>query len=167
MSSYKNVTGSKGCTNRKNIYIIVILVTIVAAFNMVTVLLILILERTKMVGLLKALGANDWAVQKVFLYHAFLIIIFGMLLGNLLGIGLSMLQEHFHLVKLPEESYYLDHVPILIDYFNILLINAGVFLMINMILIIPSLIQSFTPISSVINSGFKFFNSGNTSFIVC
>ncbi|HIF14335.1 MAG TPA: ABC transporter permease [Bacteroidetes bacterium] len=79
-----------------NKYIVVILVTLVAAFNMVTVLLILILERTKMVGLLKALGANDWAVQKVFLYHAFLIIAIGMILGNILGIGLSLLQEHFH-----------------------------------------------------------------------
>jgi len=133
-----------------NKYIVVILVTLVAAFNMVTVLLILILERTKMVGLLKALGANDWAVQKVFLYHAFLIIAFGMMLGNILGIGLSLLQEHFHLIKLPEESYYLDHVPILINYFNILLINAGVILMINMILIIPSLIiKRITPIKAI------------------
>jgi lipoprotein-releasing system permease protein len=133
-----------------NKYIVVILVTLVAAFNMVTVLLILILERTKMVGLLKALGANDWAVQKVFLYHAFLIISFGIVLGNILGIGLSLLQEHFHLVKLPEESYYLDHVPILIDYFNVLLINAGVIIMINMILIIPSLIiKRITPIKAI------------------
>ena len=133
-----------------NKYIVVILVTLVAAFNMVTVLLILILERTKMVGLLKALGANDWAVQKVFLYHAFLIIAIGMILGNILGIGLSLLQEHFHLIKLPEEAYYMDHVPILINYFNILMINAGVILMINMILIIPSLIiKRITPIKAI------------------
>ena len=133
-----------------NKYIVVILVTLVAAFNMVTVLLILILERTKMVGLLKALGANDWAVQKVFLYHAFLIIAIGMILGNILGIGLSLLQEHFHLIKLPEEAYYMDHVPILINYFNILLINTGVILMINMILIIPSLIiKRITPIKAI------------------
>jgi len=133
-----------------NKYIVVILVTLVAAFNMVTVLLILILERTKMVGLLKALGANDWAVQKVFLYHAFLIIAIGMILGNILGIGLSLLQEHFHLIKLPEEAYYMDHVPILINYFNILLINTGVIFMINMILIIPSLIiKRITPIKAI------------------
>ncbi len=133
-----------------NKYIVVILVTLVAAFNMVTVLLILILERTKMVGLLKALGANDWAVQKVFLYHAFLIIAIGMILGNILGIGLSLLQEHFHLIKLPEEAYYMDHVPILINYFNILLINTGVILMINMVLVIPSLIiKRITPIKAI------------------
>ena len=133
-----------------NKYIVVVLVTLVAAFNMVTVLLILILERTKMVGLLKALGANDWAVQKVFLYHAFLIIVFGIILGNVLGIGLSLLQEHYHIVKLPEESYYLDHVPIMINYFNIFLINIGVVLMINLILIIPSLIiKRITPIRAI------------------
>jgi len=133
-----------------NKYIVIILVTLVAAFNMITVLLILILERTKMVGILKTMGAMDWNVQKIFLYHAVLITLVGVLLGNVLGIGLSCLQITFGIVSLPEESYYLSTVPVQIDWWNVFWINIGAIITINLILIIPSIIiKKISPIKAI------------------
>ena len=100
--------------------IILILVVLVAVINMMTALLILILERTNMIGTLKALGQDNWSIRQIFLYYAGFIVIVGLLLGNFIGLGLAFLQKTFGIVKLDEESYYLDVAPIKLEWLTIL-----------------------------------------------
>lgn len=126
------------------------LVIAVAALNMMTVLLILIIERTNMIGTLKALGMNSWSIQKVFLYHAAYIALFGLVLGNVLGLGLAYCQYEWHWMKMDEEAYYLDHVPIVFNWTKIILVNIIALVIINSLLIIPSyLVQRITPIKAI------------------
>lgn len=120
--------------------VILQLMAVVAIINMITVLLILILERTHMIGLLKALGATNWKVQKIFLYSAAFIIAMGQLIGNAIGLGLAFLQKKFSFIKLDEANYYLDTAPIHIDWTTILTINIGAFLITLIFLIIPTFI---------------------------
>lgn len=123
-----------------NSRVILQLMALVAMINLTTVILILILERTRMVGVLKALGANNWTIRKIFLYHAAYILLLGLFLGNLLGLGLAYLQKFTGLIKLDEASYYLSEAPIHIDYMQILLINLGAFLICMITLVLPSFI---------------------------
>ena len=134
----------------KNVYIILVLMILVAGINMISALLILILERTNMIGMLKALGAEDWSVRKIFLYNAAYLVGKGLLLGNILGVGLCLLQQQFSLIKLPQESYYIDVVPIKLDLFNTLLINFGTFSLCLVMLLIPSyIVTKITPVKSI------------------
>lgn len=120
--------------------IIIILMLIVAVINMVTSLLILILERTQMIGVLKAIGAGNWSIRKIFLYNSAYIIAIGMLFGNLIGIGVCLLQQEFGIIKLPEQSYYVSTVPVTIDLMFLLMLNAGTFIICLLCLILPSVI---------------------------
>lgn len=120
--------------------VILQLMTIVAIINMMTVLLILILERSNMIGVLKAIGASNWSIQKIFLYYAAVIIGFGLLIGNAAGIGIALIQKHFKILKLDEANYYLDTAPIALDWIQIVIINAFVFLLIILFLIVPTFI---------------------------
>ena len=109
---------------------------------MVSVLLILILERTRMIGIFKALGSTSWKIQEIFLYHAVLIILKGMVIGNILGIGLCLLQKHFRLITLNEEDYYLSYAPVDLSIGPILTINLISILIIMVFLLVPSLLIS-------------------------
>jgi lipoprotein-releasing system permease protein len=122
--------------------IILQLMAVVAIINMMTVLLILILERTRMIGILKAIGANNWLVQRVFLYNAAYIIFFGILLGNVIGLTLAFIQIKFKILKLDEASYYLDTAPIHLDWSVIAIINLSAFILILIFLLLPSLFVS-------------------------
>jgi lipoprotein-releasing system permease protein len=133
-----------------NVIIILLLMAAVAAINMVTALLILILERTQMIGLMKAMGAVDNQIFEIFLWMATQIIVKGLLLGNLLGIGLALLQRYFGWVKLDQKSYYLNKVPIELVATDILYINAFGFLICLIILLLPvRIISKVQPIKSI------------------
>lgn len=136
-----------------NILVILIIMIAVATINMVVALLVLILERTQLVGMLKALGANNWSVRKIFLYNAAHLISRGLLWGNGIAILLLVIQKKFEIIKLNPESYYVSSVPIDINFFYIFLLNLGTILICLLILLIPSyLITKIAPIKAL-----KFF----------
>ncbi|UTW60619.1 ABC transporter permease [bacterium SCSIO 12741] len=133
-----------------NIVVIVVLMILVCGINMITALLILILEKTNMIGVLKALGAENWSIRKIFLYMAGLLISRGLIVGNVLGIGLLVLQDQFHLVKLPQESYYIDHVSVNMDIPAFILLNIGTLILCLIMLILPSIvISNISPVKSI------------------
>ncbi len=133
-----------------NEVVILTLMVIVAIINMVTALMILILERTNMIGTLKALGASNWSIRKLFLYYAAYIIITGLFWGNLIGVGLCVLQDRFKLIRLSEENYYLAVAPIQLELWNIILINIGTLIITLIFLIAPSyLVTRITPIKAI------------------
>lgn len=125
-----------------NVWIILILLISVAGFNMVSGLLILILERTNMIGILKAIGTRNWSIRKIFLYQSSFLITKGLLWGNVIGIAICFLQAKFQIIKLDPESYYLDAVPINLNLWHILAINTGTLAVIIIMLIVPSYIIS-------------------------
>jgi len=98
-----------------NAQVMLILMLIVATINMISALLIIILERTSMIGILKAMGASNWTIQKIFLYNASYLVGIGLILGNIFGLGISLFQSQTHFFKLDEESYYMKFVPIKIE----------------------------------------------------
>ena len=122
--------------------VILSLMIIVAVINMITALLILILERTRMIGTISALGLRGRKIRSVFLYHAAYIAGFGILIGDLIGIGLGLAQHYFHLLKLPEESYYLSYAPFNFEPLTILLLNLATLLVCVVGLIGPSWLAS-------------------------
>lgn len=133
-----------------NEIVILGLMIIVAIINMVTALLILILERTNMIGILKALGSPNWNIRKVFLYYAAYIIVLGLFWGNLLGIGLCVLQEQFELIKLSEENYYLSVAPVSLDIWTVLLLNVGTLVVTLIFLVIPSyMVSRINPVKAI------------------
>lgn len=125
-----------------NIRVILILMAVVATINMVTALLIMILERTRMIGVLKALGAHNWKLQKIFLINGMRLILFGLAAGNAFAFGLLLIQKYFHVIKLPEESYYLSEAPVSFQWTHIIFINAGAFLVCALALLLPSILVS-------------------------
>jgi len=133
-----------------NVVIIIILMLIVAGFNMISGILILILEKTNMIGILKALGAEDKTIRKIFIYQAAYLIGKGIFWGNLIGIGLSFLQLKTGFVSLDPSSYYLKTVPVNLDVIHILLLNAGTMVVIILMLLIPSkLVSRITPVKAI------------------
>lgn len=133
-----------------NAIVVIVLMALVAAINMISALLVLILERTQMIGVLKAIGMKNWSVRKIFLLNASYLIGVGMLLGNMAGIILCLLQKHFHLISLDESAYYLSSVPINLNYLHIALLNTGTFILCLSMLIIPSYIITYiTPIKAM------------------
>ncbi len=133
-----------------NVIIILILMVAVAIINMISTLLILIIEKTNMIGILKSLGAQNLSIRKVFLYHAAFIIGRGLLWGNIFGLGLALIQYKFHLFKLPQESYYVPYVPINLDILTVLLLNAGTLLVCVVFLLVPSfVITKISPIKAI------------------
>lgn len=133
-----------------NVLIIIILMVVVAGINMISALLIIILERTNMIGILKALGANNWSVRKTFLYTAFYLTGLGLFWGNLLGLSLCLLQKHFNLIKLSQENYYVSVVPINFSFPHFLIINVGTLVICILMLVIPTyIITKITPIKAI------------------
>jgi len=133
-----------------NVIIIIILMLLVAGFNMISGLLILILEKTNMIGVMKAVGAGDNLLSKIFLYQAAWLTIKGLFWGNLIGIGLATLQLKTGLISLNPSSYYLKTVPINLDPAHILLLNIGAMTAIILMLLIPArLIGRITPVKAI------------------
>jgi len=133
-----------------NTQVILVLMLAVAIINMISALLIIILERTNMIGILKALGATNWSIQKIFLRNAAYLIGLGLLLGNILGIGLGVFQSSTHFFELDQASYYMSFVPVELDVLDILLLNAGTLLICLLVLIIPStLVSRISPVKAI------------------
>lgn len=133
-----------------NINIIIIIMIIVAGINMITTLLVLILERTNMIGILKALGSSNWSVRKVFLYNASYLIGLGLLWGNLIGLGLLLAQKYFKLFPLNPDTYYVSEAPVYLNWDYILILNVGTFVACLLMLLIPSVIISrISPVKAI------------------
>ncbi|MEZ4985650.1 MAG: FtsX-like permease family protein [Saprospiraceae bacterium] len=121
-----------------NEWVIMGLMLLVAVINMVTALLILILERTNMIGTLKSLGASNWSIRKIFIYYAAWIVVVGLFWGNVLGLGLCWLQDTFSIITLDEANYYLSVAPIRVNGWTVLLLNVGTLVITLLFLILPS-----------------------------
>lgn len=125
-----------------NTEVLLFLMLLVGVINMITALLIMILERVNMIGILKSFGATNYTIVKIFLYNAFYLILVGLLLGNLLGLGLGYLQLEFKLFKLQQSSYFLKYVPIEFHWQDVVLLNLGTIIICMLVLLIPSLLVS-------------------------
>ncbi|MDX6191325.1 FtsX-like permease family protein [Flavobacterium sp. Fl-318] len=133
-----------------NIIVILVIMILVATINMVVALLVLILERTQMIGILKALGANNWAVRKIFLYNAFYLIMRGLFWGNLIGISLLLIQQHFGIVQLNPENYYVNQAPVYINWGYVILLNLLTVTVCFLVLLIPSyIITKISPVKAI------------------
>lgn len=133
-----------------NIIMIIGIMILVAGINMITALLVLILERTQMIGILKALGSSDWSVRKIFLYNAMYLIGVGLFWGNLIGIGLLLLQKYGKVFKLNPDTYYVTEAPVYLHWDYILILNAGTFLLCLLMLLIPSfIIAKISPVKAI------------------
>ncbi|NUN99499.1 MAG: ABC transporter permease [Saprospiraceae bacterium] len=130
--------------------VILALMISVAIINMMTALLILILERANMIGILKALGSANWSIRRIFLYYAAYIMLVGLFWGNLIGIGLCWLQDRFGFIQLDEANYYLSVAPVDINGWTILLLNAGTLIITLVFLVIPSyLVSTISPVKAI------------------
>ena len=133
-----------------NAQVVLGLMLIVAVINMISALLIMILERTNMIGLLKALGETNWGIRKIFLYQALYLVGIGMLLGNTFGLGLGYFQLKTHFFKLDEASYYMKFIPVEFNFLDIVLINFGTLLICLLVLLVPSmLVSKISPIKAI------------------
>lgn len=133
-----------------NIIVILIIMIAVSTINMVVALLVLILERTQMIGILKSMGANNWTIRKIFLYNAFYLIIRGLFWGNLIGISLLLIQKYFGIIKLNPESYYVNQAPVEINLLYIVALNLGTVIICLFVLLIPSyIITKISPAKTI------------------
>ena len=133
-----------------NIIVILVVMILVATINMVVALLVLILERTQMIGILKALGTNNWSVRKIFLYNAFYLIIRGLFWGNLIGISILLIQQQFGVVQLNPENYYVNQAPVYINWVYVVLLNLMTIVICFLVLLIPSyIITKISPVKAI------------------
>ncbi len=134
-----------------NIALIIGIMIIVGGINMITALLVLILERTQMIGILKALGSANWSIRKVFLYNAAYLIAIGLFWGNLLGLGFIWIQGKYRLLKFPNpKEYYIEYIPVHIDYATVLFLNIGVLVLCLLMLLVPSyIITKINPVKAI------------------
>lgn len=134
----------------KTIYMVLVIMVAIAVLNLVTCLLILVLERTRMVGVMKAIGARNFTIQKVFLYHGAIITILGIVFGNLLGFLVSWLQQRFGFITLPEEAYYISKAAVNIVWWQVLAVNIGTFIICFLVLLIPTVIvKRIQPVKAI------------------
>ena len=123
---------------------------VVATINMVVALLVLVLERTQMIGILKSMGASNWTVRKIFLYNATHLIVKGLFWGNVIGIGLLLIQKYFGIVKLNPENYYVNQAPVYLNFGYIVLLNLGTIFICLLVLLIPSyVITKISPVKAI------------------
>lgn len=133
-----------------NVVVIVVLMLLVCGINMISALLILILEKTNLIGILKSMGAQNKSIRKIFLYMSAYLISLGLFWGNLLGLGLLFLQEKFQLIKLDQSSYYIDHVPVNINIGHLVALNSATLIFCVLFLIIPSyVISNISPVKAI------------------
>ncbi len=133
-----------------NIRLIIIIMIIIAGINMITALLVLILERTQMIGVLKSLGNSNRSIQKIFLYNAAYLIIKGLFWGNLIGVGLLLIQKYFGIITLDPENYYVSKAPVYINLEYILALNIGTLILCLLMLIIPTfMVSKINPVKAI------------------
>ena len=133
-----------------NTRVLLILMMIVGVINMITALLIMILERTNMIGMLKAFGMTDFGVMKIFLYNAVYLVGIGLVLGNILGLGLAFIQQYTHVFKLNQSNYYLSYVPIEIHASDVVLLNIAILIICVVVLVLPSMLVSrISPLKAI------------------
>lgn len=134
----------------KNIYGIIGIMILVAGINMITALLVLILERTQMIGILKALGSSSWSIRKLFLYNASYLIILGLFWGNILGLGVLFAQKYFKILKMNPDVYYVTEAPVYINWSYIFGLNIGTLALCLVMLLIPSyIITKISPVKAI------------------
>lgn len=133
-----------------NIVVIIGVMILIAGINMITALLVLILERTQMIGVLKALGNQNWSIRRIFLYNAAYLIGKGLFWGNLVGLGLLLIQRYFGVIRLNPETYYVNEAPVYLSVPAWLFINVGTLLLCLLMLLIPSYIVSkISPVKAI------------------
>ena len=133
-----------------NVWFIIAIMILIASINMITALLVLILERVQMIGILKALGSNNWAIRKVFLYNASYLVLKGLFWGNCIGLSLLLFQKYTGIITLDPETYYVNEVPVYISFLSILLLNIGTLVLCFLMLLIPSyIITKINPAKSI------------------
>ena len=133
-----------------NVWVIIILMIIVSGFTMISGLLIIILERTNMIGILKAVGARNFSIRKVFLYLSAFLIGKGMIWGNIIGLSICFIQDKFQILKLDPITYYLSAVPIEMNFLHLILLNIGTLIVTLIMMIGPSyLVSKITPVKSI------------------
>ena len=133
-----------------NTYGIIAIMILVAGINMITALLVLILERTQMIGVLKALGSSNWTIRKVFLYNASYLIGLGLLWGNIIGLGILFAQKYFKLFPLNPDTYYVSEAPVYLSLDYVIILNVGTFIICLLMLLIPSVIISkISPVKAI------------------
>jgi lipoprotein-releasing system permease protein len=134
----------------RQVNILLIIILVVICINMVSIVLILVMERTQMIGMLKALGAPDRMVRSVFVFNGISLIVKGLLLGNVLGIGLCFLQDNFHFIKLNPHDYYMSFVPISWHWEIVGFLNLVTFMIVTIVLLLPTMIISkINPIRAI------------------
>lgn len=134
----------------RNVTILLTLILFIASFNMVSVLLILIMERTQMIGVLKAIGASSKFIRQIFTYHGIRLIVLGLVWGNIIGLSFGFIQDKFKLIPLDPVNYYMEYVPIKWEWTGIIGLNILTFTVVTLVLIIPTLlISKIEPIRSI------------------
>ena len=134
----------------RNVAIFLGLIMLVAVFNMMSILLVMIMERSPMIGLLKALGSNNWKIRQIFVYQGIGIVIKGLLWGNVLGLGLGFVQQYYKIIPLDPANYYMSYVPIDWHWDVVLYLNLGVLLLVSLVLILPTvIITKIEPIKAI------------------
>lgn len=130
--------------------VLIAIMIVVAVINLITCLIILVLERMRMIGILKAIGASDWTVQKIFLRYSLIITLSGIIAGAALGLGVLYLQVKTGFIKLQEDAYYLDRAAVKISVSEVLLICAGTFLVCLLVLMIPTyIVKKLQPVKAI------------------
>ncbi len=133
-----------------NKYVVFVVMGVVAIINLITCLLILVLERTRMVGILKAIGSSDFEVQKIFLYYASLISLAGIVIGLITGVGLCLLQQQTHLIHLDESLYYVAYAPINLIWWQVVFVCVATAFVCFLALIIPTIIiKKMQPVKAI------------------
>ncbi|MDB5252238.1 MAG: hypothetical protein JWP27_1407, partial [Flaviaesturariibacter sp.] len=130
--------------------ILIVIVSIIVIINFITCLIILVLERVRMIGILKAVGASNWTIQRVFIYHSALITVAGILMGTAISLGLIWLQQSTGFVHLKEAEYYMDTAAVKIDWQQVATVVGGTLLLSLLVLLIPSLlVRRIQPIQAI------------------
>lgn len=163
---YENIPSNLNATSIKNRYQsvfewieifdnntsgIIFIMLLVAGINMITTLLVIILEKTRLIGILKALGCNNWSIRKIFVYNALYLVLRGLIIGNVIGLFILIVQQRFKIIKFPNpEQYYMSYIPVDLNINAFLFLNLGTFSACFVMLIIPSIIISnITPVRAI------------------